>query len=450
MKGEKAALRLLLQRKADVNAPQVDGATALHWAVYRDDLETADLLIRAGANARTANREGVTPLAMASLYGNAAMIGTLLKAGADPKERGPSGETMLMYAARNGNPNAIKVLLEAGSDVNATENLRGTTALMWAAEQRHPHAVRALLEGGADFRVRSGPAGLPRNYMAMRVLAGDVEAARKRRTAAAAAGQRHAGATRVRAGERNCDGWSWLTAGAAQRGVPGAVGAAPAPDPDDQVILAGLVGSGGGGLTALVFAAREGDLESAKLLLAAGADVNQTTEYGWTPLLTATNNRHYKLAINLIEGGGDVNIANKGGWTPLYLATDNRNIEGGDYPVPAATWIISTSSRSFWIGERTGRIKDDTLGRTILRCSGSSNRAPRRSCARRSRRYRSDAAPLKCRGPIRNAERLQRHRADGRGGHRLGRGGHVRTIGERQRGRGEDAAGSGAGSERGE
>ena len=103
---------------------------------------------------------------------------------------------------------------------------------------------------------------------------------------------------------------------------------------DSEVVVAGLVGSGGGGLTALVFAAREGDLESAKLLLDAGADVNQTTEYGWTPLLTATNNRHYKLGEYLIERGADVNIANKGGWTPLYLATDNRNIEGGDYPVP--------------------------------------------------------------------------------------------------------------------
>ena len=71
-----------------------------------------------------------------------------------------------------------------------------------------------------------------------------------------------------------------------------------------------------------------------RLLLDAGADVNQATEYGWTPLLTATNNRHYKLGAYLLERGADVNIANKGGWTPLYLATDNRNIEGGDYPVP--------------------------------------------------------------------------------------------------------------------
>ncbi len=368
MKGDRTAVRLLLQQKADVNAPQVDGATALHWAVYRDDLETAGLLIRAGANARAANREGVTPLAMASLYGNAAMIGTLLKAGADAKERGPSGETMLMYAARNGNPDAIKVLLEAGADVNATENLRGTTALMWAAEQRHPLAVKALLDGGADFRARSGPAGLPRNYMAMRVLAGNVEAARKRRLAAAAAGRTYQEQLEFERANGITTGGRGFAPGPGQRGAPGTAGAPPAPDPDDEVILAGLVGSGGGGLTALVFAAREGDLASARLLLDAGADVNQTTEYGWTPLLTATNNRHYGLATNLIERGADVNLANKGGWTPLYLATDNRNIEGGDYPVPRADmdhldFIKVLLDRG---ANPNGRIKDDTLSRTIF------------------------------------------------------------------------------------
>ena len=98
--------------------------------------------------------------------------------------------------------------------------------------------------------------------------------------------------------------------------------------------MAGLVGSGGGGLTALTFAAREGDIDSARKLLDAGADVNQTTEYGWTPLLTAVNNRNYRLAKLLLERGANANLANKGGWTPLYLAVDNRNIEGGDYPVP--------------------------------------------------------------------------------------------------------------------
>src|SRR5579864_4732040 len=87
MKGDTAGLRSLLQHKADVNAPQVDGATALHWAVYRDDLDATDMLIRAGAKVDIANRDGVTPLAMAALYGNAAVIGRLLGGGADARQR---------------------------------------------------------------------------------------------------------------------------------------------------------------------------------------------------------------------------------------------------------------------------------------------------------------------------------------------------------------------------
>ncbi len=128
------------------------------------------------------------------------------------------------------------------------------------------------------------------------------------------------------------------------------------------------MGSGGGGLTALVFAAREGDLDSAKLLLDAGASVNQTTEYGWTPLLTAVNNRNYKLAAYLIERGADVNLANKGGWTPLYLATDNRNIEGGDYPVPKPDLDHLEIIRLLLErGARPNvRVKDNTLTRTIF------------------------------------------------------------------------------------
>ena len=93
MKSDLAAVRSLIQKKADVNATQVDGATALHWAVHRDNVEMADALIRAGANVSAANRAGATPLAMASLYGNPKMIDVILKAGADAKERGPNSET---------------------------------------------------------------------------------------------------------------------------------------------------------------------------------------------------------------------------------------------------------------------------------------------------------------------------------------------------------------------
>src|SRR5690606_10127624 len=88
----------------------------------------------------------------------------------------------------------------------------------------------------------------------------------------------------------------------------------------------------GGELTALVYAARTGSIDVARVLLEGGADVNQLTRYGWSPLLAATQNRNYQMAKFLIEQGANVNLPNQGGWTPLYLATDNRNLEGGDYP----------------------------------------------------------------------------------------------------------------------
>jgi ankyrin repeat protein len=179
-------------------------------------------------------------------------------------------------------------------------------------------------------------------------------------------GGRQAGAT-GRAGRGGNAG----NAGAQGQGRTGGAAAQAAQDPDDddnEVVIAGLVGSGGGGLTPLVFAAREGDLESAKLLLDAGAPINQVTEYGWTPLLTAVNNRNYLLAKYLLEKGADPNIANKGGWTPLYLATDNRNIEGGDYPVPKPDMdhldIIKALLEKG--ADPNKKVKDNTLTRTIF------------------------------------------------------------------------------------
>jgi ankyrin repeat protein len=350
MNGDAATLRTLLQKKSDVNAPQVDGTTALHWAVYRNNLAAADLLLAAGANVKAATREGVTPLAMASLYGSVPMVERLLKSGADARERGPNGETMLMFAARNGNPGLIEKLIAAGADVNASERLRGTTALMWAVEQQHPEAVKTLLAADAEVGATSGPAGLPRNYVANRVNLRAVEEAQQRRQRAAAAGRNY---------EQQLQ---W------ERQQPATAQTQQQPTDDTEVVVAGLVGSGGGGLTALVLAAREGDIESARTLVDARADVNQTTEYGWTPLLTAINNRNYELAAMLIERGADVNIANKGGWTPLYLATDNRNIEGGDYPVPKPDLDhLDIITRLLEKGANpNARVRENTLTRTIF------------------------------------------------------------------------------------
>ena len=457
MRGDTAAVRALIQKKADVNAAQDDGATALHWAVYRDNVEVVDMLLRAGAKSAP-NREGMTPLAMAALYGNPQVVDRLLKSGGDAKALGPNGETMVMFAARNGNPDVIRLLVEAGANVNAREPVRGTTALMWAVEQRHPEAVAALLKAGADPAARSAGAGLPRNYIAPRVNTRAVEEAQRRRERAKAAGRTYeeqlefefesgqdlggprnaftgnragqgqaaeqpataapqpgntaqpagnpantpaqqpaspaqppatsdqapaaapqpgaadpqAGAGRGQGGRNGGAGGRGRGAGGRAGGAaPAQAAAAEAPEPDDddaEVVVAGLVGGGGGGLTPLVFAAREGDIESARLLIAAKADVNQTTEYGWTPLLVAVNNRNYQLAKLLLESGANPNLANKGGWTPLYLATDNRNIEGGDYPVPKPDMDHLELIKLLLDkgADPNAKVKDNTLTRTIF------------------------------------------------------------------------------------
>ena len=312
MARDRDAVRSLVAKHADVNAPQADGATAIQWAAYNNDLELADVLIAAGSNVKLPNHDGATALSLACINGNAAMIEKLLKAGADANERLAHGETPLMMAARTGSLDALKVLVDHQADVNAKENLRGTTALMWAAEQQHPAAVRFLVEHGANLGAASNPAALgktaylaptPQQRAAQKDLAGPGGGIRRAR---GAGGQRASA-------------------------KPGAQ-----PSEDDAFtadFFAPAQNDKGGGLTALVFAAREGDLESVKILVEAGADVNQTTRYGWTPLLTATQNRHYQIGAFLLAHGANPNMPNKGGWTPLYLATDNRNIEGGDYPV---------------------------------------------------------------------------------------------------------------------
>lgn len=152
---DRAAVRSLLQKHADVNVPEADGTTALYWAAEKNGLEIADLLIRAGANANARTRYGVTPLTMASLNGSATLIEMLLKAGADPNTATPEGESALMIAARTGIASAVKILLAHGADPNSKEGYRGQSALMWAASEGHLQAVEALLEGGADIKARS-------------------------------------------------------------------------------------------------------------------------------------------------------------------------------------------------------------------------------------------------------------------------------------------------------
>jgi ankyrin repeat protein len=154
-KADKPEVLSLLRSHAPVDAKAVDGATALHWAAYWDDLETARLLLQAGATPDVTNRYGVTPLSLASTNGNAAMIELLLNAKADPNLALPGGETPLMTAARTGKAEALKVLLTNGAEVKPKDDTHGQTALMWAAAEGNTAAVEMLLEFGAELHAVS-------------------------------------------------------------------------------------------------------------------------------------------------------------------------------------------------------------------------------------------------------------------------------------------------------
>ncbi|MDR3618016.1 MAG: ankyrin repeat domain-containing protein [Paludisphaera borealis] len=150
-RSDRPSVRALLERRVDVNQSQVDGMTALHWAVHHDDLETAKLLVNAKADVKAANRYGVTPLSLACTNGDEAIVELLLQAGADPNTRLRGDETALMTAARTGKLGPVKALLARGADVDAKES-HGQTALMWASAEGHVEVVEALLKARADFR----------------------------------------------------------------------------------------------------------------------------------------------------------------------------------------------------------------------------------------------------------------------------------------------------------
>jgi len=275
MKGNREAVRALLERKADVNAPQVDGTTALHWAVRLDDVETTDLVLAAGANVSARTREGVLPMQLATLNGNAAIISRLIKAGADVNAPlTTSGDKALMIAARTGKVDAVKALLDAGADVNAVETWGGTTPLMWAVTEGHHDVATMLIRAGANVNAKS-----------------------------------------------------YIVPSARGRGFEGSSPKAPEPDQKPEEY-------GGGWLTPLMFAAREGHEQIARDLVAAGANLNDLAGDGKDALAMAIFNGHYDLASFLVDSGSDVNHADTQRFTPLFWAVDRRNMELGTNGFP--------------------------------------------------------------------------------------------------------------------
>jgi uncharacterized protein len=260
--GNSATALALVDAKADVNARQDDGTTALHWAAYHDDLPLLRRLLKAGAKANVANDYGSTPLAEAAERADAEALRMLLEAGAEVESPNPQGQTALMTVARTDVVEAAKVLVAHGANVNAHETWRGQTALMWASAQSQPAMVQFLISHGADVNARETVRAWPRRVTAE-------------------------------------------------------------PRPQNRPL---------GGLTPLLFAAREGCAPCAAQLLKAHADIELADPEGITPLIMAIQNAQFDAAAVLIKAGANVNTWDIWGRAPLYSAVDYNTTPRGGRP----------------------------------------------------------------------------------------------------------------------
>lgn len=275
MQGDRNAVRSLIQQKVDVNAAQGDGTTALHWAAYKDDLEMAQMLIKAGADTKAKTRlAGMTPLFMAAKNGNAAMIAILLNAGGDPNAVSATGTTPLMLAAASGSADAVTILLDYKADINAKDVTFEETALMFAAARNQSAVVKVLAAYGAKLNMTSRVNDVPK--------------------------KEKEGDNQERVGK----------------------------DSDPKLM---------GGLTALHFAAREGQIDAARALVEAGADVNQVAASDKVSALSmALINANFDIGKLLLDHGADPNLVSERGLNPLYATLDAQYAAQTAYPPPNA------------------------------------------------------------------------------------------------------------------
>ena len=292
--GDREAVRALLKKGLDVNAAQGDGTTALHWAAMKGDAEMARMLVVAGANVRATTRIGAyTPLYLAAKGGYSDVFAVLLAGGADAKAATSNGTTPLMIAAAAGDTKSINSLIENGADINATET-KGETPLMFAAGFNRIDAVKLLLAKGADHKKTTKVTDL------FALTAPEEESMARQ-------------------------------AGRPASNRPVDVAGATRAYRYNELI------SSQGGLTALLFAARQGYTDVVMALLDAGADINQPNAGDkTTPLVMSIINGHFDLAMKLIDRGANVNAAAFNGVAPLFAVLNLQWAPKSLYPSPKA------------------------------------------------------------------------------------------------------------------
>lgn len=368
MRGDTARVRALLKQGLDVNAAQADGMAPLHWAAQRGDLSTAQVLVYAGARVDALTRNGnYTPLHLAARAGRAALVKLLLANGADPlAATSTGGATALHFAAGHGDAETVRALLDKKVPVDVRETAWGQTPLMWAAAYNRVSAIDALIKAGAGLEAASKIDDIPKQEREIRAEL----VARTRRVAALKAAESPLAPSTVTpnfpVGSGPVTGSAAPTptpvvpapvspASAPRASAPQASaapapanGARPAPRATGDSVRPAtgfqqrgpsygeLIGNKGG-LTPLLFAIREGNLESVQRLLEAGANINHVSEGDHTsPLLMAAVNGRFDMAKMLLDKGADVKLASDAGATPLYAVINTQWAPKSLYPQPTA------------------------------------------------------------------------------------------------------------------
>jgi ankyrin repeat protein len=301
---DREAVRALVKQGANVNVAEGDGMTALHWAAAKGDADLAAMLLHAGANVKALTRVGsYLPLHMAAKTGSGAAIDVLLKAGAEVNAVTASGTTPLMFAAAAGNVEGIQMLATRGANVNAKETAKGHTALMFAASANRAAAVKTLVKLGADTAAMTTVFDLT-----------------------------HVAMPPDRSAQNNADTKARreVTKGTKEDGPHLAAGVNRGYEYNE------LVGAQGG-FTALIFAARQGHIESVDALIESGADINRVSGgVRLSPLTIAIINGHFDLAIDLLDKGANPNLEAENGVAPLFAALNCEWSDTVEYPQPQA------------------------------------------------------------------------------------------------------------------
>ena len=313
MAGDTETVRSLLRGAADVNSAQGDGMTALHWAALNDHADMIQLLLYAGANVGATTRLGAyTPLFLAARSGHTAVVEALLASGADPKQAASGGISALMMSASSGDADSVRMLIEAGADVNAAETGRGQTPLIFAAAYDRPDAIRMLLEHGADIDMgskfieplerRRRPQPNQQGGQGGQATQGGRTAQQERQGAQAGGNETQTEKAENENEETDVDE------------------AEKEKEKPEFVTTKG--GNPKGELTALMYAARDGQALAVEALVEAGADLDAVNADESTALLLASINGQFDIATYLVDEGADVTIASMDGATPLFAVVN--------------------------------------------------------------------------------------------------------------------------------